>query len=93
MASLVRVEKNQKGFEIIAFIQEPFSDMYERLTHAAIFQNKEKADAVRQKIVHALNDNYGNLNALDLTHWLWTPSKATPFGSLQNNPTAQRYTV
>lgn len=91
--TLVRVEKTKTGFEIIAFIREPMEDMYERLTHAAIFPYEDEAQALATKIRHALTDAYGSLNALNLDYWLWTPSNATPYGALQKNPTAKRWVV
>lgn len=91
--TLVRVEKTKTGFDIIAFVKNPMDDMYERLTFAGSFPYEDEAQRLATKIKNKLTDNFGDLTALNLRHWIWTPSAATPFGALQVAPTATRWVV
>lgn len=62
-------------------------EMFEIITHAARFKTETAAKSFSTRIKRAGWDN------LNLDHWLWCPSRCSPFARLQNWPTAKAYNV
>lgn len=92
--SLVNVEPHKDFFEIVVNLRGPsIDDLYDRIVHAARFPTREMAERIAAKINHAVSDNYGGPQGLDLSQWIWSPNKDACWTNLQSKPTAQRWTV
>lgn len=56
-------------------------ELWETITHFALFEDKADAEALAARIKAAGR-------GVDLAYWTWSPSKCTSFGQLQEQPTA-----
>lgn len=73
------VKATNGGFRVCVMVLPGGDEMWESLTHTALL-TKPEADRLRDAIV--------TRRLLDLDHWVWTPSRCTPFAQLQAAPSA-----
>ena len=84
----VKIVKVAGGRFAVQACYLPASDeMFEVITHAARFKTETAAKVLAARVKAA---GWGKLN---LDHWVWCPSKASPFSRLQVQPTAKTYNV
>lgn len=79
-------------YRVVAYIDEGMASdgMFSTLKHAALFADETQADKLRDRILAAYK---GDLNGLNLQHWIWWESTSCPFVALQQPPTAKEYHV
>jgi hypothetical protein len=81
MKRLIEVgEERRGGFRVSLSFCPGMDEMWESLTHEALFEDKRDAVWLVERIKKA--------GAIHLEHWVWCPSPCTPFASLQKKPTA-----
>lgn len=71
--------RSVRGYRVQILIAPAFSDeMYESISHFALFSAKEDAEALVIAIRKA--------GMVNLAHWTWSPSAACPIAALQVPP-------
>ena len=73
------------GFRVVVLFRPVMEDMFETVTHFALFASPRDA--------HKLADKVRKAPVLNLDHWTWHPSLACPIGTLQGKPWAQVETM
>ena len=68
------------GFRVQVEVLPGGDEMWERLIHEELFSSRVSAE----RLLAAVSAR-GSLN---LNHWVWSPSKASPFAQFQEEPTA-----
>lgn len=71
----VERESYYTGWRVILFIAASSDDLWERLTHFAMFESDLDAERLCARIRQR--------GKIDLNCWTWTPSQASPFKALQ----------
>jgi hypothetical protein len=79
-AALDMAQGQPIGFRVTLSFCPGMDEMWESLSHEALFADIHDAKRLVQRIQRA--------RSLNLSHWVWCPSPATPFGALQEKPTA-----
>lgn len=72
--------RDKDGFRLQLFVQFTLDDSMDVLTHEELFATPYEVKRLRAAV--------GERGVLNLDHWVWVPSEATPFGNLQVKPTA-----
>ncbi len=82
------------GYRVEVLYRPCMEDMFETLTFSGTFEALEDAEWMVERIKRAMDEYYSYpLGALDLSHWIWSPSSASPIGPLQEKPTAKPYVI
>lgn len=88
MGSMFKAEvvalKNNK-FAVQLYLCPGSDEMIEVLQHAARIPTKARAEALAAKV--------NATRKFNPTHWLWSPSKCSPYQFIQQAPTAVAYDV
>jgi hypothetical protein len=81
----VRQDRKTLGWRVELSFTPGMDELWESIQHFALFECKDEAEALQARIRKA--------GQLDLDYWLWSPSRCTPFGQLQEAPTAKNETT
>lgn len=76
--------REEIGYRVSVSVLPGTDEMWENLTHEALLpleMAERLADSVRKR------------GTLDLDHWVWTPSRCSPFAALQMKPSAMLQTT
>lgn len=75
--------KTLSGYSVIALYRAPFEDMFEQITHPAVFADKERAERFCEKVKN-------NLPKINFSNWI-LPTDITAHIQAVKNP--DRYLV
>lgn len=79
------VRSHSGGFRVAVDIPPDFrEDLWEHVEHFALFADRADAEALANAIRKRM--------VIDLSAFVWSPSRCTPFAALQVTPTAKRET-
>lgn len=80
MTEVVKAERGLEGVRVTVTVQNMSDDPMDVLWHEGLFTPEEA-----RRLVEYIRRR----GVLNLNHWYWVPSMATPFRQLQMRPVAQ----
>jgi hypothetical protein len=87
-----RIKVGSRWQVVVQVCEGPVSDgMWVRLTHAARFTDKVKAERLASRVRAAVKPD--SLEGLDLAQWTWSPGPHNAFSALQSMSKAVEYDV
>lgn len=94
---MIEVFKNRKGhYQVKVLFRPPMEDMFETVVFAGEFENIICANHFKDRVqakIRTLKCFQSAHEALDLSKWTWSVSKATPCGFMHEPSTAQSFFI